>query len=145
MASLREAEPAALRRPKTKLRRSARFVGLFLRHDGDTVYDGTMSSPVLDPAAGSAQWFATTHWSVVLAAKQSDSSQSAAALEKLCRAYWRPLYAYIRRDGELLREEIARKRSRKRFDISARYWAGHAADPGVPLFSSELSVVFRPV
>ena len=44
-------------------------------------------------------WFATTHWSVVLAAKQSDSSQAAAALEKLCRAYWRPLYAYIRRDG----------------------------------------------
>ena len=45
------------------------------------------------------QWFATTHWSVVLAAKQSDSSQAAAALEKLCHAYWRPLYAYIRRDG----------------------------------------------
>ena len=45
------------------------------------------------------QWFATTHWSVVLAAKQSDSSQPTAALEKLCRTYWRPLYAYIRRDG----------------------------------------------
>ena len=58
-----------------------------------------MSSPALDPPAGSAQWFATTHWSVVLAAKQSDSSEAAAALEKLCRAYWRPLYAYIRRDG----------------------------------------------
>jgi RNA polymerase sigma-70 factor (ECF subfamily) len=53
----------------------------------------------LDPAVGGAQWFATTHWSVVLAAKQSDSAQAAAALEKLCRAYWRPLYAYIRRDG----------------------------------------------
>src|SRR5258705_2076283 len=58
-----------------------------------------MSSPALSPLAGSAQWFAATHWSVVLAAKQSDSSQAAAALEKLCRAYWRPLYAYIRRDG----------------------------------------------
>lgn len=58
-----------------------------------------MSSPALDPAAGSAQWFATTHWSVVLTAKQSDSSQAAAALEKLCRTYWRPLYAYIRHDG----------------------------------------------
>jgi RNA polymerase sigma-70 factor (ECF subfamily) len=58
-----------------------------------------MSSPALDPAVGGAQWFATTHWSVVLAAKQSDSAQAAAALEKLCRAYWRPLYAYIRRDG----------------------------------------------
>jgi RNA polymerase sigma-70 factor (ECF subfamily) len=58
-----------------------------------------MSSPALNPAPGGAQWFATTHWSVVLAAKQSDSYQAAAALEKLCRAYWRPLYAYIRRDG----------------------------------------------
>jgi RNA polymerase sigma-70 factor (ECF subfamily) len=46
-----------------------------------------------------AQWFATTHWSVVLAVKQGDSSEAAVALEKLCRAYWRPLYAYIRRDG----------------------------------------------
>jgi RNA polymerase sigma factor (sigma-70 family) len=58
-----------------------------------------MSSPALDPASGSAQWFATTHWSVVMAAKHGDSSDAEAALEKLCRAYWRPLYAYIRRDG----------------------------------------------
>jgi RNA polymerase sigma-70 factor (ECF subfamily) len=43
--------------------------------------------------------FATTHWSVVLAAGQSDSPAQAAALEKLCRAYWYPLYAYIRRRG----------------------------------------------
>jgi len=43
--------------------------------------------------------FATTHWSVVLTAGQAGSSQAAAALEKLCRAYWYPLYAYLRRDG----------------------------------------------
>ena len=43
--------------------------------------------------------FATTHWSVVLAARQGDSSEAAGALEKLCRTYWPPLYAYIRRDG----------------------------------------------
>ncbi|MEO6034733.1 MAG: sigma-70 family RNA polymerase sigma factor [Verrucomicrobiota bacterium] len=47
-----------------------------------------------------SQVFATTHWSVVMAAKQGDSSEANAALEKLCRAYWRPLYAYIRRDGQ---------------------------------------------
>jgi RNA polymerase sigma-70 factor (ECF subfamily) len=46
-----------------------------------------------------SQWFATTHWSVVLAAKEGDSSEAAGALEKLCRTYWPPLYAYIRRDG----------------------------------------------
>ncbi len=45
------------------------------------------------------QWFATTHWSVVLTAKQGDAPAAAAALEKLCRTYWPPLYAYIRRDG----------------------------------------------
>src|SRR3989442_12475842 len=43
--------------------------------------------------------FATTHWSVVLAAGQQDSPQAAAALEELCRAYWYPLYAYARRRG----------------------------------------------
>ena len=43
--------------------------------------------------------FATTHWSVVLTAGQSSSSQAAEALEKLCRTYWYPLYAYVRRRG----------------------------------------------
>jgi len=43
--------------------------------------------------------FATTHWSVVLAAGQRDSPLARAALEKLCRTYWYPLYAYIRRRG----------------------------------------------
>ena len=38
--------------------------------------------------------FATTHWSVVLAAGEADTPQSSAALEKLCRAYWYPLYAH---------------------------------------------------
>lgn len=45
------------------------------------------------------QWFATTHWSVVLAAGQTHSPQTAEALEKLCRTYWYPLYAYVRRRG----------------------------------------------
>src|SRR5919198_2364318 len=43
--------------------------------------------------------FATTHWSVVLAAGEKASPQAAEALEKLCRAYWYPLYAYVRRQG----------------------------------------------
>ena len=45
------------------------------------------------------QWFATTHWSVVLSAGQTNSSHASEALEKLCRAYWPPLYSYIRRQG----------------------------------------------
>ena len=43
--------------------------------------------------------FATTHWSVVLSAKEPGSIDSDAALESLCRTYWRPLYAYVRRRG----------------------------------------------
>jgi RNA polymerase sigma-70 factor (ECF subfamily) len=44
-------------------------------------------------------WVPTTHWSVVLAAGQGTSPQAAVALEQLCRLYWYPLYAYIRRRG----------------------------------------------
>jgi RNA polymerase sigma factor (sigma-70 family) len=44
-------------------------------------------------------FFATTHWSVVMAAGQRDSPQAAEALEKLCHTYWYPLYAYVRRRG----------------------------------------------
>ena len=43
--------------------------------------------------------FATTHWSVVLAAGRSDAPQAQASLEKLCQTYWFPLYAYVRRRG----------------------------------------------
>jgi RNA polymerase sigma factor (sigma-70 family) len=46
-----------------------------------------------------APQFSTTHWSVVLAAGEKDSPRSAEALEKLCRTYWFPLYAYVRRKG----------------------------------------------
>jgi RNA polymerase sigma-70 factor (ECF subfamily) len=44
--------------------------------------------------------FATTHWSVVLAAADGQSPRAGAALETLCRAYWYPLYAFLRRDGQ---------------------------------------------
>lgn len=43
--------------------------------------------------------FPHTRWSVVLAATQRSSPESEAALETLCRAYWYPLYAYVRRSG----------------------------------------------
>jgi len=52
-----------------------------------------------ESAAPSRDIFATTHWSVVLAAGHPDSPQASVALETLCRTYWYPLYAYIRRRG----------------------------------------------
>lgn len=52
-----------------------------------------------DDPTMSARLFATTHWSVVLRAGHQSSPDSQDALEQLCRAYWYPLYAYVRRIG----------------------------------------------
>jgi RNA polymerase sigma-70 factor (ECF subfamily) len=46
-----------------------------------------------------ASEFSTTHWSVVLAAGGASSPPAVSALEELCRRYWYPLYAYVRRQG----------------------------------------------
>src|SRR5438874_4480217 len=46
-----------------------------------------------------AREFATTDWSAVRGASQAHSPKAAAALEKVCRTYWYPLYAYVRRRG----------------------------------------------
>ncbi len=43
--------------------------------------------------------FATTHWSVVVRAGDSQSPESLSAMERLCRTYWYPLYAFVRRRG----------------------------------------------
>lgn len=56
---------------------------------------------VRSPSAGSGSGgvFVTTHWSLVARASEGEPAQSEAALEELCRTYWFPLYAYIRRLG----------------------------------------------
>lgn len=51
----------------------------------------------MNSAAGT---FASTHWSVVLAAGQGNDARALAALEVLCRTYWYPLYAFLRRRGQ---------------------------------------------
>src|SRR4051812_12233723 len=44
--------------------------------------------------------FSATHWTVVLLASGRDEcSQATEALERLCRTYWFPLYAFLRRKG----------------------------------------------
>lgn len=52
-----------------------------------------------DPAREPPGTFATTHWSVVARAGSQDTPVSRVALEYLCRAYWYPLYAFVRRRG----------------------------------------------
>jgi len=42
--------------------------------------------------------FGTTHWSMVLEA-QGPTPAAQAALENLCRTYWRPLYGFVRHEG----------------------------------------------
>jgi DNA-directed RNA polymerase specialized sigma24 family protein len=53
-------------------------------------------SEFIQPDAGR---FATTHWTVVLTAGHADSAEGREALETLCRTYWYPLYAFIRKQG----------------------------------------------
>ncbi len=51
------------------------------------------------PGAVAQALFATTHWSVVLAAADQESPEGSAALEQLCQTYWHPIYFFIRRRG----------------------------------------------
>src|SRR6266853_1682596 len=89
-------------------------------------------------SSGRAGWFPNTHWSVVLAAGRAGSPAAAAALEKLCRTYWYPLYSYIRRRGynehdaeDLAQEFFAR--------LLARNYPGQA-DPRRGKFRSFLLI-----
>jgi RNA polymerase sigma-70 factor (ECF subfamily) len=86
-----------------------------------------MNSPATgndaDPGGGI---FATTRWSVVLAA-QGRSPEADAALETLCQTYWVPLYAFIRREGyemeeakDLTQDFFARWLERRDFDAARR-------------------------
>jgi RNA polymerase sigma factor (sigma-70 family) len=56
-----------------------------------------MSSPTPAPASAKAE-FRTTHWSVVLMARDEEAAGQK-ALAELCRIYWYPLYAFVRRRG----------------------------------------------
>ena len=56
--------------------------------------NGTISS------GAAPRVFPNTRWSVVLAARERSSAESAAALDTICHAYWYPLYAYVRRCGQ---------------------------------------------
>jgi RNA polymerase sigma factor (sigma-70 family) len=57
------------------------------------------SDSFASPAVHAGAQFATTRWSIIAAACEAPTAESDAALETLCRAYWYPLYAYVRRSG----------------------------------------------
>jgi RNA polymerase sigma factor (sigma-70 family) len=60
--------------------------------------DEVTSTTVTSASRQGGVAFTTTHWSVVLEA-QGESPAAQEALEKLCRTYWRPIFAYLRRQG----------------------------------------------
>ena len=63
----------------------------------DEVTSLTAIGPAVSEGQGAVA-FTTTHWSVVLEAR-GESPAAEAALEKLCRSYWWPLYGFVRREG----------------------------------------------
>ncbi|MGB7745868.1 MAG: sigma-70 family RNA polymerase sigma factor [Verrucomicrobiia bacterium] len=84
--------------------------------------------------------FSTTHWSMVLAAGRGDVPQAQDALEKLCRTYWPPLYAYARRRGNS--QADAEDLTQEFFAwLLERNWL-RGADPQRGRFRSFLQVTF---
>lgn len=53
----------------------------------------------MNPESAAPGVFATTRWTVILRAAETSSPGSGEALSEVCRAYWYPLYAYVRRQG----------------------------------------------
>jgi RNA polymerase sigma factor (sigma-70 family) len=58
-----------------------------------------MANEAQDPSSAAGGRFATTHWSLVLAATGTEDTRGQEALAKLCQVYWYPLYAFVRRQG----------------------------------------------
>jgi RNA polymerase sigma factor (sigma-70 family) len=94
-----------------------------------------------DDLTDQGRWSEPTHWSVVLAAGGGDSTKAAEAREWLCRTYWKPIYAYLRRLGksppdaeDLTQEFFARM-------LAARAFAG--LDPAKGRFRSFLLAALK--
>lgn len=80
--------------------------------------------------------FQTTHWSVVLRAGDACESTARQALEELCRAYWFPLYAYVRRQGQ--RAEDAQDLTQEFFSRFLEHGNFERANPGRGRFRTYL-------
>ena len=79
-------------RPVTIRKSVARAGHLWLNADV-----ATSSHVVPPPDTSRRSMFVTTHWSTVLRVGQGDTAHAREALEKLCRTYWYPIYACVRR------------------------------------------------
>ena len=52
-----------------------------------------------EPPQTPQERFSKTQWSVILRATQGTEGERKSAIESLCKAYWMPLYAYLRGSG----------------------------------------------
>src|SRR5438093_5155269 len=78
-------------------------------------------------SAAMPERFDTTHWTAIQAAGRNSSTSAGRALEELCRSYWYPLYAYVRRQGnspedaqDLTQEFFARFLEKESFKLADR-------------------------
>ncbi|MAG54660.1 MAG: RNA polymerase subunit sigma-24 [Planctomycetes bacterium] len=85
--------------------------------------------------------FATTRWSLVLAAQGAPTDTARQALADLCHTYWYPLYAYVRRSGH----DVADAEDLVQGFFAAFLGAGHVrgVEPGRGRFRSFLLGAFR--
>lgn len=86
-----------------------------------------MNPQVCEEGAGQPRQFATTRWSLILSAVNSQSEEQKArdALEELCRTYWRPVFSFICRRGHST--EDAQDLTQDFFvKILERNWLEHA-------------------
>jgi RNA polymerase sigma factor (sigma-70 family) len=93
------------------------------------------------PATNLPRGFATTHWSLVLAAGGSSAPDSRQALEELCTRYWHPLYAFARRRG--YNEEDARDLTQAFFTKLLEKRDLQAADPSRGRFRTFLLTAMK--
>jgi hypothetical protein len=86
-----------------------------------------MNSYASKERAGQPRQFATTRWSLILSAANSQSEEQKArdALEELCRIYWRPVFVFVCRRGYSM--EDAKDLTQDFFlKILERNWLQHA-------------------
>ena len=97
-----------------------------------------MTSDLGREGVGEPRVFATTHWSLILSAANSESGAQKArdALAELCRTYWRPIFSFVARRGSSM--EDAQDLTQDFFVMILEHrWLEHA-DPNRGRFRSLL-------
>jgi RNA polymerase sigma-70 factor (ECF subfamily) len=85
--------------------------------------------------------FASTRWTIVLAAREGNGPEGEAAMASLCATYWRPLYAYVRRQGRSI--EDAQDLTQSFFSHLLEKESLRHVDPSLGRFRSFLLASFR--